>query len=310
MKKISIAIPVYNEEKNVREAYAVVRRLFDSLKDRYDYEIVFTDNHSDDNSYALLQDIASTDWRVKVARFSRNFGYQKSIYTGYSLSTGDAVIQLDCDLQDPVSLIPEFLKKWEEGYAVVYGVRKTRSEGMFITALRKIFYRLIDFLSEDALPHDAGDFRLVDRRVIDELKRVYDYNPYLRGSIASMGFNQIGIPYDRLERVHGESKFNFSSLFRLAMDGILNHSIVPLRIASFIGMFTFGAALLLMVGYLICKAVLSKPWPAGFTTTTTLLLLSMSLNALFLGIIGEYIGRIYQQIKKRPIAIIEKSLNL
>jgi len=278
----------------------------------YAHEIVFTDNHSEDNSFALLEAIAANDSQVKVARFSRNFGYQKSIYTGYSLCTGDAVIQLDCDLQDPPSLIPEFLRKWEEGYAVVYGIRRTRSnsEGMLLTTIRRLFYHLIDFLSEDSLPHDAGDFRLVDRRVVEELKHLYDCNPYLRGTIASMGFNQVGIPYDRLKRAQGESKFSLSDLFKLAADGILNHSIVPLRLASYTGFFTFAAALILMLGYVACKILLNKPWPAGFTTTTTLILLSLSLNALFLGIIGEYLGRIYQQIKRRPITIIEKTLNI
>jgi len=310
LKKISIVIPVYNEEKNVPTAYAAIKSVLEGLSDAYDFEIVFTDNHSTDRSFALLRDIALKDSKVKVARFSRNFGYQKSIYTGYSLSTGDIVIQLDCDLQDPPALIPEFLRKWQEGYLVVFGVRKTRSEGPIITAARKVFYRLINFLSEDELPHDAGDFRLVDRRVVDELKRIYDSSPYLRGTIASLGFNQVGIPYDRLERTQGDSKFNFSSLFSLALDGIVNHSVVPLRLASYTGIFTFIAALVLMLGYTAGKILLGKHWPAGFTTTTTLILLSLSLNALFMGIIGEYLGRIFLQVKRRPITIIEESFNL
>jgi dolichol-phosphate mannosyltransferase len=213
-------------------------------------------------------------------------------------------------MQDPPSLILAFITKWEEGNQVVYGVRRTRSEGPLITILRKIFYRMINFLSDDELPHDAGDFRLVDRRVVDELKRIYDSTPYIRGTIASLGFQQVGVPYDRHERSAGESKFNFSSLINLAIDGILNHSIIPLRLAIYTGLTTFFIALLLVAGYVSCKVFLHLHWPAGFTTTTTLILISLSLNALFLGIIGEYLGRIFQQVKHRPITVIEESVNL
>src|SRR5207302_7797428 len=185
-----------NEEANVERLYATVTSVMASLAERYDYELLFTDNHSTDATFPLLKRLAMRDQRVRVLRFSRNFGFQKSILTGYAHAAGDAAIQLDCDLQDPPDLIPQFVRKWEEGYKVVYGVRAGRKESLWLTGLRRIFYRLIDWFSEDPLPHDAGDFRMVDRHVLDALREYEDYQPYLRGAIAAMGFDQLGIPYE------------------------------------------------------------------------------------------------------------------
>ncbi len=308
-KLISIVVPVFNEKASVEPLYHAVTRVMLTLADRYDHELIITDNHSEDGTFTKIENIASQDRRVRIFRFSRNFGFQRSISTGYARANGDAAIQLDCDMQDPPELIPEFIRLWEEGYKVVYGVRRARKESRWISSLRKIFYRLIDFLSEDYLPHDAGDFRLVDRRVLEELKKVDDNQPYLRGEIAVMGFNQIGVPYDRSERVHGESKFSFGDLLGLAVDGILNHSIVPLRIATFTGLAVSFMTFLGIIVFLAGKIFFGQDWPAGFATTTVLILLSVSLNALFLGIIGEYLGRLYKQVKRRPRAIIEKEIN-
>jgi len=308
-KCISIVVPVFNEEDNVLSLYGTVTEVMSSLSDQYDYELIFTDNHSTDNSYDKLAQLALTDKRVRVFRFSRNFGYQRSSFTGYRKARGDAAIQLDCDMQDPPHMIPEFLRLWNQGYQVVYGVRRFREENRGITLLRKVFYRLINMLSDDHLPLDAGDFRLVDRCVLNELKKIDDSQPYLRGAIAAMGFRQIGIPYDRAKRALGESKFSFGDLLGLAIDGILNHSIVPLRIATYTGLMVSTLTFLAMGIYFIGKFLLGQNWPAGFATTTVLLLLSISLNALFLGIIGEYLGRIYKQVKKRPLTIIEQQIS-
>src|SRR5262249_3029579 len=162
--------------------------------------------------------------------------------------------------------------------------------------------------SEYPLPHDAGDFRLIDRRVLQELKKIDDYQPYLRGSIATLGFNQIGIPYDRLERAHGETKFSVGDLMGLALDGILNHSVIPLRIATFTGLTVSVLTFVGLIIYSVGKVTVGKDWPPGFATTTALTLISLSLNALFLGIIGEYLGRIYQQIKRRPTTVVETAI--
>jgi glycosyltransferase involved in cell wall biosynthesis len=222
---------------------------------------------------------------------------------------GDAAIQIDCDLQDPPELIPDFIAKWEEGHDVVYGIRQSRQEGALINAMRCVFYWLIDAMSEDQLPRQAGDFRLVSRRVIDIMGQVDDSHPYLRGMIASFGFKQVGIPYDRTARERGESKFTFLRLASLALDGILYHSVVPLRVATLTALVLAGVTFLGLFFYFIGNFIFGQEWPAGFATTTVLLLLSITLNALFLGVIGEYLGRIYQQVKKQPLTIIEKTIN-
>jgi dolichol-phosphate mannosyltransferase len=176
-----------------------------------------------------------------------------------------------------------------------------------IALTRRAFYRIIDLLSEDDLPRDAGDFRLVSRRIVELLGQVDDYHPYLRGLIASLGFEQVGIPYDRARRMSGESKFSIPRLVGLAVDGILVHSVIPLRIATFVGLGMSLVMMLGIIGYGLSRLILGHNWPAGFATTTVLLLLGITLNGLFLGIIGEYLGRLYQQAKKRPITIIERN---
>jgi len=306
---ISICVPVFNEESNIEPLYAALLPIMEPLSERYDFELVFTDNHSSDRTFDVLERLAQRDVRVRAIRFSRNFGFQRSIATGYANARGDAAIQIDCDLQDPPSLIPEFVAKWEQGYKVVYGIRSSRRESWWMNIVRRMFYRIIDSLSEDELPLDAGDFRLIDRCVLDELQKYEDNQPYLRGTIAALGFDQIGVPYDRAERQRGESKFSFGELIGLALDGILNHSVVPLRIATYLGLIISVLTFLGILGYGIGRLFLSKNWPPGFATIIVLILGSLSLNALFLGVIGEYLGRIYRQVKRRPLTIIERELN-
>lgn len=308
-KIVSVLIPAFNEEENVERAYMAVAKAFEALP-AYDYEIVFTDNHSTDRTFFLLQQIAAKDARVRVLRFSRNFGYQQSLLMAYKHATGNCAVQIDCDLQDPPSLIPDMIKLWEEGHQVVYGVRRSLQEGPVISTARKVFYRFINSLSEHDLPIDAGEFRLVDRVILDLLRDVDDTSPYLRGLISTMGFSQVGFKYDRQARMAGDSKFPFRALLGLAVDGVLNHSLVPLRIASMVSLFIGAATFIVFFGYLIGRLWFGQDWPAGFATTTVLLLLSIMLNAMFLGVIGEYLGRIFMQSKKRPTPIIETTLNI
>ena len=233
---VSIIVPALNEEKNIRPLYEALLPIWQAESDRYQFELIFTDNHSTDRTFELAAQLAAEDCRVRVFRFSRNFGFQQSILTGYRKSRGAAVVQIDCDLQDPPTLISEFLRKWETGYHVVYGIRRKRKEGMVITALRSGFYALVDALSEYPLPRQAGDFRLVSRAIVDELNRIHEPQPYIRGIIAGLGFNQTGIPYDREERKRGESKFSLRKLLSLGVDGVLSTSVVPLRVATYLGL--------------------------------------------------------------------------
>jgi glycosyltransferase involved in cell wall biosynthesis len=302
---ISIVLPAYNEEPNIHPLFERLRPILAQLSDRFRFEFVVTDNHSTDRTFAILQEIAASDERVRVFRLSRNFGFQRSILTGYMQCRGDAAIQLDVDLQDPPELIPRFLDEWQAGADVVFGIRIERSEGRAITFARSLFYRLIDFLSEDKLPVDAGDFRLISRRVIDLVCTYRDANPYLRGTIATLGFKQIGVSYARNARKFGESKFPFSKLLSLALDGILNHSTLPLRFATYFGLVTSMLTVILMLCYAFVRLILKAEWPAGFTTLAALILLSISINAMLLGIIGEYLGRMYRQVREAPVSIIE-----
>ena len=305
---VSILIPALNEEANVRTAYDRVRAVFDNLPG-YEMEVIFTDNHSDDRTFDILSQIADEDPRVRVIRFSRNVGYQKSVLTAYRAAQGACSIQLDCDMQDPPELIPQMLDKWRQGFHVVYGIRRSLPDGPIVAAARRAFYALIDIISNDDLPRNAGEFRLTDRRILDELRRIDDQSPYVRGLISGMGFSQTGFEYDRQARTAGHSKFPLKAMLSLAIDGLINHSLLPLRLASMISLFVGLATFLLMIGYVIGKFVFGADWPAGFATTTILLLLSMTLNAMFLGILGEYIGRIFLQTKKLGRPIIEAEIN-
>jgi len=306
--RVSIVVPAFNEEATVERCYATIVEVFAGLPD-YDYEIVFTDNHSTDRTFPLLRKIAEADSRVKVIRFSRNYGYQRSVLVGYKNASGACAIQLDCDLQDPPELIPQMLARWREGHQVVYGVRRSLKDGWMTAMARRGFYRFINALSDDELPIDAGEFRLVDARILQELRLVEDTTPYIRGLISALGFSQVGIEYDRGERIAGKSKFSLKPMIALAVDGLLNHSLVPLRIASAVGLLVGSITFLLIFVYLLLRLTFGAAWPAGFATTTILMLMSITLNALFLGIIGEYLGRVFVQSKQRPSPVVEAVLN-
>ena len=236
-----------------------------------------------------------------ASNYLNGFGYSIKNESGHYITTAFH------------SSFPVFIYK----YLITNGI-KIEYWTLFIQFLSTIlyafsiisFYRIINFLSEDYLPKDVGDFQLIDRKVIDILKEVRDNQPYIRGTIASIGFKQIGIPYDRNSRTKGKSKFSMSSLISLALDGILNHSIIPLRIATFVGIFISIITFILAITYFIGKIIYGPTWSSGFATTTILILLSISLNTLFLGVIGEYLGRIYKQVKKRPLTIIDKKVNI
>jgi glycosyltransferase involved in cell wall biosynthesis len=306
---ISVVVPVYNEEDNIERAHAAIVAEFKKIDD-VDYEIIFTDNHSTDRSFQKLEALAKRDPKVKVLRFARNFGFNRSILTGYRIAGGDAAIQIDCDLEDPPSMFHEFIRLWRAGHDVVVGIRAQRTERAHMVIARRTFYWLLDSISD--VPHqtDAGDFRLVDRRILTQLQQIGDAQPYVRGLISELARNQIGVPYARSSREFGESKFPLRQLVKLAFDGLFAYSVVPLRLATYLGILIALITVGMILFYSVAGLFFAHDWPAGFATTTILLLFGISLNAIFLGIIGEYIARIYNQVRARPTVVIERALNV
>jgi len=313
-KRISIVVPVFNEEENIEPLLdrlaAVARQIWDEFGMKV--EVIVNDNHSTDRTYDTLRACAERHdpltFDLRLFRFARNIGFQKSILVGYCKAHGDVVAQIDADLQDPPELILEFLRKWREGYKVVYGVRQRRDESTVMQMLRQLFYRFLDRISPDELPHDSGDFRLIDRSMVDVICKLRDHNPYLRGFVATMGLKQIGIPYNRAARQRGTSKFGLAELAKLAIDGITNHSAFPLRLASYVGLVGVLVATILILYYFCAWLFFGAELPVGFLTQTLLQLGSLAALSFLIAIQGFYINRIYNQVKERPLAIIEHSV--
>lgn len=306
---ISISIPVLNEEGNIAALYQRLCAVADRMQDRCELEFVFSDNHSDDKTWMMLAHLAERDPRVRAIRFSKNFGFQRSILANYLHTRGDAVMQIDADLQDPPEMLEAFFAEWQKGYQVVYGVRRKRPENILLHTFRRLGYWAIDKVSEHPIPRDVGDFRLVDRKVIQAMAQIKTSSPYLRGMIAGLGFNQTGIPYDRDARTAGESKFNVSRLIRLGLTAVFNHSTVPLRVGSFLGAGILAVSLIGALYYLLLK-FMHPELPQGLASIHILVLFGIGLNSFLLGIIGEYLLRIYLVLRAEPIAIVAESLNI
>ncbi len=305
---VSISIPVLNESGNLANLYQRLVALGAKMESRCDLEFVFSDNHSDDTTWDMLTELAARDPRVRAIRFSKNYGFQRSILANYMHTRGDAVMQIDADLQDPPELLEAFFERWQEGFDVVYGVRRKRPESWLLNNFRRVGYWAIDKVSEHPIPRDVGDFRLIDRKVVDVLLKTKTANPYLRGMIAGIGFNQTGIAYDRDARVAGESKFNVNRLVRLGLTAVFNHSTVPLRAASFVGSLILAASLIGALYYVVLR-VFHPELPPGLASIHILVLFGIGLNSFLLGIIGEYILRIYLVLRADPVAVIQQSLN-
>jgi polyisoprenyl-phosphate glycosyltransferase len=305
---------MYNEEAGLADLFRGLEPIIQDIRNEFGFrvEVVINDNSSVDGTFAGLRAIAEQHdpalYDLRIFRFSKNIGFQNSILVGYRKARGDAVIQIDADLQDPPEIMLEFLRKWLEGYKVVYGVRAKRQEGIVISFLRRMFYRLIDKISEDKLPHDSGDFRLVDRALVDIVCQMQDFTPYLRGLIASLGCRQAGIPYDRAARVTGKSKFRLTDLLRLSFDGIANHSTYPLIISSYFALLIALGMLVLVFYYLYSWLAMDTPIAAGFMTQTLLQLGGVCVLSLFFAIQGAYLSRIYSQVKERPLAIVQDAI--
>lgn len=303
--KISAVVPIFNEEGNIEPLYNHLKSTFKKIVKNF--EIIFVDDGSFDNSNKLLQKIAKKDKRVKTITFSRNFGHMSAINAGLTYSSGLKVAVLDADMQDPPQVIEKMYKKSLEGYDVVYGVKKKRKEGFFRKFLFKSFYRVMDKISSLKMPLDAGTFSVLDRRVVNIIINLPEKNKYFSGLRAWAGFKQIGIEYERGRRYRGKEA-SFSRLFKLAMDGIVSFSFVPLKLASFLG-FVFSAFAFILIMVLFILKFFVNLGIVGWTSTITTILFIGGIQLITLGIIGEYLARIYDEVKRRPEYIIEKKIN-
>lgn len=307
-KTISIIIPFFNEEENIQRIYEELNEARSATLSGYDFEILFMDNHSSDKSFAVACKLAEQDPSVTVLRLSRNFGYQSNILTGFLNCTGDAAVQLDADGEDDPMIIARFVEYWEKGFDVVYGVRRQRVEGGLITFQRKLFYRILSSLAAVDIPVDAGDFRLLSRNVLEGLRQCPERGLYIRGMISYLGFEQIGIPYDRRPRYKGVSKFNWWGYMTLAVEGITAFSKKPLMLAVWAGL---GLAVLSFIAgfvYLVLFLTLKITVP-GFTTLVILILFLAGVQLICMGILGLYIGTIFEEVKQRPRSLIAERVS-
>lgn len=302
---ISVVIPFFNEQASLPLIVAEMQAVEKQLAGSYEFELLLLDNHSSDGSPEIARQLAAKHGNIRLLRQSRNFGYQANILAGFRSARGNAAVQLDADGEDDPALIIRFIEKWEEGYKVVYGVRQVRHESWFLSLQRKLFYRVLNHLSEIPLPLDAGDFRLIDRQILEFLRSTDERNIYLRGLIAYAGFRQVGIPYERRPRHFGESKFSWFSYFSLALDGLTAFSKRPLFIISYLGAILAGVSLLLGVLYLWLFLFHNIP-VRGFTTLVLLQLFFAGITLMCIGITALYIGRIFDEVKRRPPYIIEE----
>ena len=310
MKKVSVVIPMYYEEEVANECYNKVSSILKNLEN-YDYEIIFVNDGSKDRTLEILEDVAKKDEKTKVISFSRNFGHQAAVTAGLKEVTGDAIVIIDADLQDPPELIPDMLKFWEQGNEVIYGKRKTRKgESHFKLFTAKMFYKTLNALSDVEIPKDTGDFRLVDRKVVDVVNSLPEHNKFLRGLFSWVGFKQIPYEYERQERFAGKTKYPLKKMLKLASDGIISFSNKPIKLVGALGMFSIVISILLLVYAIISYIFKLNNLSAGWTSIIVAITFFAGVQLLSLWVISEYIGRIYDEAKGRPQYIIDKKINI
>ena len=308
MKLISVVTPCYNEEDNVREIYEQVRQVFDSLPG-YTYEHIFADNASKDKTVAILREIVEHDKRVKVIVNARNFGHIRSPYHAILQSQGEAVIGIAADLQDPPSLIRDFIQKWEEGYKVVLGVKAQSQEPSPIFGLRMLYYRVLRQLTDVELVEQYTGFGMYDRQVVEILRSLNDPYPYFRGLIADIGFESAKIAYVQPRRRRGVTKNNLYTLFDMAMLGVTSYSKVPLRLATMLGFASAALSLLVAVFYFIYKLLFWSSFSVGLAPLVVGIFFFSSVQLFFLGIVGEYVGSVHTYVQRRPLVIERERIN-
>jgi glycosyltransferase involved in cell wall biosynthesis len=308
MKKISVVMPCYNEEPNVEKAYKAVKELFAGLPG-YDYEHIFIDNASEDGTFAILRRLAAIDKRVKLIRNARNFGHIRSPFHGLLQASGDAVVLMVADLQDPPALVAEFIKRWEAGSKIVVGVKTHSDENGLMFRVRKLYYHLMNHISEVRHIENFTGFGLYDRQVMDILRDIEDPYPYFRGLIADIGFEIERVEYLQPARKWGITKNNFYTLYDMAMLGLTNYSKIPLRVATFFGFVMSVLSFLVATVYFIYKLVYWQEFSPGMAPAIIGLFFLFSINLTFLGIIGEYVGSIHTKVLKRPLVIERERVN-
>ncbi|HET6275285.1 MAG TPA: glycosyltransferase family 2 protein [Candidatus Cybelea sp.] len=304
---LSVVVPLYNEAANVAPLLERLGGVVERLRADFDYEIVLVNDGSADDTAAVVRREMARLPHVVLVNLSRNFGHQLAATAGLELAAGDAVVLMDGDLQDPPELIEAFLRKWREGYDVVYAVRRTRSgESRFKVLTARVFYRIIKRLTKVAIPLDTGDFRLMSRRVVEALRRSPERNRFLRGMVSWVGFNQTAVEYDRDVRYSGGTKYPLTKMIRFAMDGITSFSDIPLRFASYLGFIVSAIAFvyaLIVIGFKLFS--LNPPaYTPGWASTIVAVLFLGGVQLMSLGILGEYLGRVYDEVKGRPLYLI------
>ena len=311
MKKVSVIVPMYYEEEVAEECYKRLKKVLEGLSEKYLYEIIFINDGSKDKTLNILENIAQDNKNVKVISFSRNFGHQCAVTAGLKYITGDAIVIIDADLQDPPELIPEMLKLWEDGNEVIYGKRKSREgESKFKLLTASMFYKTLNALSDVEIPKDTGDFRLVDRKVVEVINSLPEHNKFLRGLFSWVGFKQIPFEYERKERVAGKTKYPLSKMLKLAQDGIFSFSTKPLRIVGTMGIISILISIIILIYSILSYIFNWNDLASGWTSMMVTMTFLGGMILISLWMIGEYVGRIYEETKRRPQYIIERTFNI
>ncbi len=308
-KKLSIIVPIYNEEENIAVLYKTVTNILQQLSSSYEYELILVNDGSKDTSWSIIADLAQTDTHVRALDFSRNFGHQMALTAGYDYASGDAIITMDADLQDPPHLLFDMINAWEKGFSIVYARRANRIDSFLkkITAL--LYYKFLDSISDVKIPRNVGDFRLIDRKVLVTLKECREKARYLRGMVAWTGFKHTFIDFDRPNRLAGQTGYTWKKMFKLAFDGLTGFSLFPLKLAAYAGLFVITTGSM-MFTYISIDALLFNTYYPLFKWLTTIIYIFMGIQFLLLWLLGEYIGRIHEQQKNRPLYIVDETVNV
>lgn len=303
---LSVIIPVFNEQEVLSELFERLRNTLEGIK--VNYEIIFIDDGSTDNSLKILRDFYLKDKRFKAISFSRNFGHQIAVSAGLDLAFGKAVVIIDADLQDPPEVIPDLIKKWKEGYQVVYTIRKKRKENLFKRAAYKVYYQILRKLADIDIPLDSGDFCLMDKRVVKLIRSLPERTRFIRGLRSWVGFRQIGIEYERDKRFAGKPKYTFGKLLTLALDGIISFSGVPLKLAIIVGFIISSFSLIYTLYIVVNRIFNTANQVPGWTTIVVAVIFLGGVQLIIIGLVGEYITRIFNEVKNRPLYILKEKV--